>query len=179
MEQMIFPAAPWCRSLKAMSAIGTIVIIGAGLVADRAVSESLHRGIDRRVLLVLPAVGIAISLLFLVTGYEIAGRSLQVRRLIWTSIVPLDDLESAWHDPKAMKGSIRVWGNGGLFSFSGLFDNRALGRYRVFVTDPAFAVVLSRRRGAVVISPADPQQFLRQLAFSFPRLRTQPPGMEV
>jgi hypothetical protein len=137
------------------------------------VPESLHHGIDRQVLLVLPLVGVAISLLFLVTGYGIEERSLQVRRLIWTTVVPLDDLDRAWRDPRAMKGSIRVWGNGGLFSFSGLFQNRGLGRYRVFVTDPACAVVLSRPRGAVVISPADPEEFLRQIAFAFPGLRTQ------
>lgn len=161
-----------------MSVFGTAVLLGAGLLVSRAVPEGLHRGVDRRVLLVLPFVGIVISLLFLVTGYEIDERFLRVRRLIWTTLVPVDDLERAWHDPKAMKGSVRVWGNGGLFSFSGLFQNAAFGRYRVFVTNAANAVVLSRKRGAVVVSPADPDAFLRNLEFSFPRLRTQPPERE-
>lgn len=174
---MTFAAAPWSRALKVMSAIGTIVLLGAGLVASRAVPSNLHGGIDRRAFMLVPVIIIGICLLLVVTSYEIEGPRLRVRRLLWVTAVPLDDLERAWHDPKAMKRSLRVWGNGGLFSFSGLFRNAALGRYRAFVTDPARAVVLKRGRGTVVVSPADPEGFLRQVAFSFPRLGTEARGM--
>lgn len=173
---MSFPTAAWSRSLKITSMIGTIVLFGAALLAFRAVPANLHHGTDRRVLLLLPLLVIGICLLLVVSGYEIEGTVLRVRRLLWATTVPLDDLEGAWQDPQAMKGSLRVWGNGGLFSFSGVFRNAALGRYRAFVTDPARAVVLRRRRGSVVVSPADSQAFLRHVAFSFPQVRTQSPA---
>lgn len=35
--------------------------------------------------------------------------------------------------PEAIRGSVRTWGNGGFFSFTGLFWNRELGNYRAFM----------------------------------------------
>jgi len=55
-------------------------------------------------------------------------------------------------------------GNGGLFSFSGLFYSRRLGRYRLFATDPKRLVVMIMPRRTVVISPADPEAFLRAIS---------------
>ncbi|HXZ86218.1 MAG TPA: PH domain-containing protein, partial [Myxococcota bacterium] len=63
-------------------------------------------------------------------------------------------------DAQAMTGSMRLFGNGGLFSFTGLFQSRTLGRYRAFVTDPARAVVLRTARRVVIVSPAEPQAFV-------------------
>ncbi len=52
-----------------------------------------------------------------------------------------------------MKGSIRTFGNGGLFCFSGRFRNRKLGSYRAFATDPKLAVVLRFPDKIVVVTP--------------------------
>ncbi len=41
-----------------------------------------------------------------------------------------------------MRGSLRLFGNGGMFSITGLYRNRALGNYRAFVTDLKKTVVL-------------------------------------
>jgi hypothetical protein len=59
-----------------------------------------------------------------------------------------------------MRGSLRLLGNGGLFSFSGEFWNRRLGRYRALATDPSRAVVLRYPGRTIVITPHDPQQFI-------------------
>jgi hypothetical protein len=95
-----------------------------------------------------------IAVLFVVTAYELEGAELRIRRLLWATRVPLEGLTQAWHDPEAMTRSIRLWGNGGLYSVTGLFRNRRLGRYRAFVTDPARAVVFQLPKRTVVISPA-------------------------
>ncbi len=53
-------------------------------------------------------------------------------------------------------------GNGGLFSFTGFFRNKALGTYRAFVTDPRKTVVLHFPRRTVVISPGSPKEFVHE-----------------
>ena len=67
-------------------------------------------------------------------------------------------------EPDAMRGSIRTFGNGGAFSFSGFYYNKRLGSYRAFVTDPRRAVVLRYATRRVVLSPAAPDDFVGDLA---------------
>ena len=51
-------------------------------------------------------------------------------------------------------------GNGGLFSFSGWYCNKALGTYRAWVTDPGKTVVLRYGVKTVVVSPSEPEAFV-------------------
>ena len=75
-----------------------------------------------------------------------------------------------------MRRSLRVWGNGGLYSVTGIYQNAALGRYRAFVTDPGQAVVLELPGRRIVISPADPPPFLQGLTAWFPAVRVGSPS---
>jgi Bacterial PH domain len=111
----------------------------------------------------LPVVMVVTSALFHVRGYTVRPGALQIHRLLWTTQVGLDGLEEVLRDPEAMRGSLRLLGNGGLFSFTGWFRNRTLGMYRAFVTDPRRAVVLRLPQRTVVVSPADPEGFVREV----------------
>ena len=62
-----------------------------------------------------------------------------------------------------MRWSTRTFGNGGLFSFTGFFRNKALGAYRAFVTDPHQTVVLHFPTRTVVVSPSAPEQFVHDI----------------
>jgi hypothetical protein len=101
--------------------------------------------------------------LFLVRGYRITPDAILVLRPGWTTRLPRAGLLFAEAAPDAMRGSIRLCGNGGFFAFTGLFWNRTLGRHRAFVTDPARTVVLRYAPRTVVISPADPAVFVSEL----------------
>ena len=94
----------------------------------------------------LPGTALVGCALFTIRGYEVDSTAVYVQRLLWRTQIPLAGLELAWASPEAMAGSIRLFGNGGLFSFSGLFRNRRLRSYRAFATDPALAVVLESSR---------------------------------
>jgi hypothetical protein len=59
-----------------------------------------------------------------------------------------------------MRWSIRMCGNGGLYSYSGFFRNKALGTYRAFVTDPHQTVVLHFPNRTVVVSPSAQEEFV-------------------
>lgn len=62
-----------------------------------------------------------------------------------------------------MRGSLRLCGNGGMFSFTGWYRNRALGVYRAFVTDLKSTVVLKFAKRTIVVSPERPEEFAAEI----------------
>ncbi len=168
-------AAPWPTSLKVVSAIGTAVLVGTGYAATRVIPHGTRvpfaETFGTFVALVPPLVALG-ALLFVVRGYEVDPGEIRVSRLLWSTRIALDGLTSASHDPSAMACSLRLFGNGGLFSITGLYQNKTLGRYRAFVTDPKRSVVLRLPKRTVVLSPEDPFTFLHQL-------RSLAPGVEI
>lgn len=70
---------------------------------------------------------------------------------------------SARVESGALRWSVRLWGNGCFFSFTGYYFNRLLSRYRAWVTDPRRVVVLRFPARTVVISPAEPEEFIRDV----------------
>ncbi len=171
-----FPVAPWSTSLKVISAVGTILLLGVGIGAYRAipVPTGFTRQFGLGVALIPPAL-LAGCLLFVVTGYAIEGTELYAKRLLWSTRIPLEGLSRAWIEPAVCKGSIRVFGNGGLFSFTGLFYSKRLGRYRLFATDISRSVVLILPAKVVVITPAEPEKFIEHVRQSLPNVQVGPP----
>ena len=149
--------APWGKTLCWMS-VFTVVIIPAV-----AVPVLLKDPVGWLVALILPA-----AALFIVRSYAIEPNVLAIRRLLWTTRLPLTGLQSAEVSPNVMRGSLRLFGNGGMFSITGLFRNRALGNYRAFVTDLKRTVVLRFPKRTVVVSPENPEQFVAEISrFAF------------
>lgn len=99
----------------------------------------------------------------MVRGYTLTDRELIIHRLGWSSHFDLASLISASSDPSAMNGSIRLFGNGGLFAFCGWFRNKKLGNYRVFATDPQRSVVLRFTDRIVVVTPDAPEKFAAEI----------------
>jgi hypothetical protein len=147
-------AAPWSTSLIFMSSLATLVCMGA------AVSVAFS---SRPWIALLPLAIVCGSILFMIRGYTVTPDALLVHRLFWITRLPLSGLHSAQVEPEAMRRSIRMFGNGGLFSFTGRFRNAALGAYRAFVTDPHRTVVLHFPRATVVVSPSAPEDFVHDL----------------
>lgn len=170
-----FDAAPWPTSLKVVSTIATLVLLVATGVLHGAVPRGTRvpfaESFGTLVVLVPPVI-LAVALLFLVRGYELDATGLYVERLLWRTRIPLAGLRRAWHDPAALRRSLRLFGNGGLYSITGIFQNATIGRYRAFVTDPRRAVVLRFESRTVALSPAEPDALLAHL-------RTVAPGVAV
>jgi len=172
-----FAAARWPTYLKVISFLGSAVLLGVGLAAARAIPHGTHvpyaEAVGTLVAFVPPAVGI-LAALFVVTGYEIGPGHLRIRRLLWTTQLSLSGLDRIYADPTCMKCSIRIFGNAGLFSFTGIYRNRTFGRYRAFVTDPNNAVALFLPGRVVVVSPADVEGFIRFAVARFQGVRVGP-----
>jgi hypothetical protein len=156
--------APWGKLLIGVTAFATLVCIGASVaVALSAKDEPDAEGIMRAAA-ALPMLIVVLAALFMVRGYAVTADEIIVQRPLWSRRFLRSQLQSASVDPNALRGSIRLFGNGGLFSFSGVFRSPALGRYRAYVTDPVRTVVLRFADRVVVISPADPDAFVRDVA---------------
>jgi hypothetical protein len=103
------------------------------------------------------------GLLFSVRGYSLDGNKLVIHRFGWVTEFKLSEFIKATRNRNAMRGSIRVFGIGGFFGYTGKFSNNHLGRFRAFVTDHSRSVVLKFKGEVVVISPEDPEKFLSEI----------------
>jgi hypothetical protein len=149
--------APWSATLRWVTLLGCAVLLGTAVTIWIVLppKDAVARGIGSLASVAL-VVGTA---LFTVRGYRLEARHVLVDRLLWSTWIPLEGLQSVEIAPEAMRRSIRLWGNGGLFAFTGWFRNRQLGTYRCFATDPARSVVLRFPNRRIVLTPDDPPRF--------------------
>ncbi|MEO8206591.1 MAG: hypothetical protein ABI615_10460, partial [Chthoniobacterales bacterium] len=119
-------SAPWGRLLWIMSTLTTVVIVTVAVRSWPSLSQFRYQHynfwVAVLILLLLP-----VCLLFVVRGYSIGGGNLFIQRLLWKTAIPLANLQSVQADPAAMRHCIRTCGNGGAFSFTGLYWNKNLG----------------------------------------------------
>lgn len=150
--------APWGWPLILVSAISTLILIGV----SGAIFVARERPTDIWFVL-LPLPMLIGTLPFTVRGYSLESGRLYVQRLLWRTEIPLEGLRSVEPMPNAMKGSLRSFGNGGLFSITGYYWSKSLGSYRAWVTDLPRTVVLRFEKKCVVVSPEDPARFAEEL----------------
>ncbi|MBN1464287.1 hypothetical protein JXA02_00905 [candidate division KSB1 bacterium] len=157
MSQLHSYRAPWGRSLKLMTLFGSVILIGIPLFSLSAPPDEKTA---RLIMLGIPLTILIGVLLFIIRSYELENGALKIRRLLWRTVIDLGALQDIEIKPNAMAGSIRTFGNGGFFSFSGLFKNKELGSYRAFVTDPRQCIVLRFPNRVIVVSPDRQNEFV-------------------
>ena len=142
--------APWSARLKAFTAAFLALMAVVAAVTPMPVR-------------LLPLLIVGITAAFSVRGYTVRPRELLVHRLGWATRIRLEGLGTVTAEPDATLGSVRVFGIGGAFAFVGRFRNATLGSYRAYLTDPAFAVVLSLDSGKIVVTPDSPVRFVESI----------------
>ena len=147
--------APWSTSLIIVSALVSVLLTGAAVL-----QLASHGRVWPAVLALVIVIG---GLLFTIRGYSLTPDALLVHRLLWSTRVPLSELQTVEVMPDVMRSGLRLFGNGGLFSVTGWFRNRALGTYRAFVTDPHRTVVLRFPSRRLVGSPSLPDEFVHDI----------------
>ena len=159
MSQILRFTAPWGTSLKLITAICVVAMVAATAAVGANPGARAPWG---PLITAVPLVILGVTALFMVREYGVVPGELRVQRLFWNTRISLIPLQRVEVDPRAIKGSIRIGGNGGLFSFTGWYYNRRLGRYRMLVSDPQRLVVLHfADRRPIVVSPGDPEVFAR------------------
>jgi hypothetical protein len=153
--------APWGVRLGILTVLVVVVLTGVSVI-EMIVLPGAMAGL-RGLAAVVPLSVLICSAPFVVRGYAISDRTLLVMRLFWATRIDLASLTSATADPGAMKRSVKIFGNDGLFVIGGLFWNKKLGRYRAFATDPKHSVVLRFVDRLIVVTPDDPERFVEAI----------------
>lgn len=146
--------APWCWTVR----IVTILVIALVLTLPLFVSTSTLYWVHW-----LAWGTLVFCTFFAVSGFSVKNGQLLVHRLGWATKFDLTQLSGFEVNPHAMMGSVRLFGNGGIFCFIGLYRNGVIGRFRAYVTDPAKSTVLEFGTRKIVVSPDDPQAFVETL----------------
>ena len=155
--------APWGVHVKIMTIGGSLICIGAPILfvapPDGTPASQLMFCCMKAPLFLWLA-----SLLLTVRGYSITQNAILIHRLIWTTRLPLEQLnEVDMEGTNTFRNSIRCFGNGGIFGICGLYYNRRVGTFRAFVTDIGRAVLLKFPSRTILLSPDDPRQFVSML----------------
>ncbi len=151
-----FFEAPWGARLKISTFLALAVMLGLPLYMY---TQRPEVGLS---IFALPAVAV-VTAFFMVRGYELKDGVLYVQRLFWKTKIDLTELKEVKTGPELTARSIRTFGNGGFFSFSGRFRNRTLGSYRAYITDHQNAVALVFPGYSVVVSPDRPLEFEQRI----------------
>ena len=152
-------SAPWGRSLRQVTATSVAVLLAVMLAGVLAGPRQLPGW--WLAMVALPLALLLGALPFMVRGYVLTDGQIEVRRLGWSTVLPLSGLVAVTGDPQGLRGSVRLLGNGGLFGITGWFWNRRIGRFRAYATDPGRVVLLRYRDGRkVVVTPHDVQHFI-------------------
>jgi len=151
--------APWGQSLKWVSVLSVVLLLGVGFWIT-TLPGPRPLGYVPLALFVGMALGAA---LFMIRGYTVTPEVVLVHRPFWDTRLPREGLVSATVEPKAMKGSLKLCGNGGMYSFTGWYWSKKLGHFQPYVTDLNRTVVLRWEKRTVVVSPDDPEGFVREV----------------
>ncbi|HEY8903963.1 MAG TPA: PH domain-containing protein [Chthoniobacterales bacterium] len=154
--------APWCGLLIGISIFATLLCLGSSV----SLAFFTHTPTWGSALPAFPVLLIPASALFVVRRYRITPDAILVRRSFWDTRLSRAGLMSATFEPGVMRGSLRTFGNGGFFSFTGWYWNRRLRTYQAFVTDLQRTVVLRYESRTIVLSPENPEQFLGDLCLN-------------
>jgi hypothetical protein len=152
-------SAPWSRSLR-LATVGSVAVLLVVMLAGLSMGPR-QLPLWRAAMVGVPALVLLGALPFMVRGYVLTEEQIEVRRLGWSTVLPLAGLVAVTGEPEGLRGSMRLFGNGGLFGISGWFWNRRIGRFRAYATDPGRVVLLRYRDGKkVVVTPHDVQHFI-------------------
>lgn len=145
-------SAPYDRGVKIISAV-----VAAILLVLVATTQSIIAG---GFCALIVAVGYAYS----PRGYVIADGAIVVKRLAGSIRIPIASIRSARAaTADDLAGALRLWGNGGMFGYYGLYSTSRLGKCTWYVTDRRRAVVLVTDAKILLLSPDDVPAFLAAL----------------
>ena len=94
-------------------------------------------------------------------GYTVGPGFAAIQRRVGTVSIPLvETREIRTASANDLQGCVRLWGNGGLFGYYGLFRTSKLGKCTWYVTDRKKLVVLITRTKTFLLSPDDVNGFV-------------------
>ncbi|WP_295394375.1 hypothetical protein [uncultured Thiodictyon sp.] len=105
--------------MKIVSLFGTLVLTSLSYAASCVIPTPSGFTHDVGLVVAFIPLGVLVgSIIFIVDGYTVGPTRISVQRLLFVTSVPLSGLQRAWVEPAVYNGSVRVFGNGGLYPSS-------------------------------------------------------------
>lgn len=153
-----FPAARLDRPTRLLTlAVIVLALLGVPLLAAAGEGSGAVTGATLGAVAAVLLVG---AWGFGPLRYELDGTTLRVHRRGWGSRA-FRLTGAAGRVPAVLGLGVRLGGTGGVFGWAGPCWQARSGRYRAYMTDRARLVGCETDAGLVVVSPADPEAFLR------------------
>ncbi len=140
-------SAPWSTTVKIVTGVLVAICIGISWISGPVIG-------------IVPIAILIVCAIFSVRGYSVSDGEVLVHRLGWSNRFSGSEIDQVEFEPGAMSGSIRTFGIGGLFGFTGHFRNSLLGPYRAYATDPKKSVVIKYGDRTIVVTPNEPEEFV-------------------
>ncbi|HTX36465.1 MAG TPA: PH domain-containing protein [Bryobacteraceae bacterium] len=164
-SQEQFAAAPYDNTTK-IASFALIAVIVVVTLATRSAIAVLIGGLI-----------VALAYAWSPRGYTVAGRAVTVRRLIGKARIPLDGIrEARTATQDDLRGAIRLFGNGGLFGYYGIFRTMRLGKCSWYLTNRSEAIVVITSAKTALFSPVDREGFLAAIRATVPVPLAPPAG---
>ena len=106
---------------------------------------------------------LAISYFYSPRGFRVSDAAVIVDRPAGDVEIAIESVESVEPFQISGTGTIRTFGNGGLFGVYGRFYNEELGSFRIYGSRMGEAVLLRTREGPFVLTPDDSEDFANQI----------------
>lgn len=149
--------------LKGMTTVVVVLLLSVVVTGVRRYDVG---ALEPLLMMVLPLALLLATGLFTVLRYELDDEGLHVVRPIGRLRIART-VSAVAADDGAMRGAVRTFGNGGLFSFNGWYRLPKYGRCRLWVTDLHRLVVIRGDRGCAVVSPAQRDAFVAAVKMRF------------
>lgn len=103
--------------------------------------------------------------LFRIKGYEVKGDTLIIHRPVKNIFIPITAIARGRKIEKdELNWSLRTFGNGGLFGYTGYFTNKRIGPMRWYATRLDKGVLLQTHKGQnILLTPNEPEALLHAL----------------
>ena len=161
---MSFPVAPY----DTMTWIATIVVVLVPIfIGWLVVFFTRERPKFQRTLWKLFAVLFAIVpnliiLCYAPLRYELRENYLLIKQVKKERRIPFDKIRKV-ERIKDLGSTIRTGGIGGVFGFTGNYSSSKIGPFKGYITNQSKLVLIETTEGKYVISPAEPEKFIRIL----------------
>lgn len=150
--------APWSPGVQIWTHLILFCCVVA-LVLVWSLPDPLHP--DRPYWVTLAVLmGVAGSWAVGVRSYEVTPQGLRIRRGLGSTWYAWESLDFLELNPRAARGSWRLFGLSGLFSYTGWFWNRDLGVFRLHGTDLTRTVLMRFGLRTILVTPDPPIEFV-------------------
>lgn len=130
-----------------MSSIVTILLIAI------AVIFLVQGGVLETITSIVIFISLTVGLAFMPLYIEEQEDAYKLRLVAFSKVLPKSDYRVREIEPTKLKGSVRTFGSGGVFGFTGHFVNKYLGHYQAYIADERAPLLLfSNDRKKLVIN---------------------------